>query len=63
MVIPMWLAKTIAWIGIALIGFAVVDAAASTFFATTITGSSWSPFAEFAGGFVMKHFGEALDEE
>ncbi|WP_372897359.1 hypothetical protein [Stieleria sp.] len=63
MVIPMWLAKTIAWTGVALIGFAVVDVAATSYWDTSLTGSSWSSLAEFAGGFVMKHFGEALDEE
>lgn len=30
MVIPMWLAKTIAWTGVALIGFAVVDVATAS---------------------------------
>ncbi|QDV40701.1 hypothetical protein Enr13x_05370 [Stieleria neptunia] len=63
MVIPMWLAKTIAWTGIALIGFAVIDVAASSYWGSSLTGSNWSSLAEFAGGFVMKHFGEALDDE
>lgn len=63
MVIPMWLAKTIAWFGIALIGFAVIDMAATSFFNTNLTGKSWSSIAEFAGGFVIKHFGEALEDE
>ncbi|WP_147869654.1 hypothetical protein [Stieleria maiorica] len=59
----MWLAKTIAWAGIGLIGFAVIDAGASGLFDVNLTGSNWSSLAELAGGFVMKHFGEALEEE
>ena len=63
MAIPMWLAKAIAWTGIALIVFALVDAVASNHFGLQITGAKWSPVVELAGGFVMKYFDKALDDE
>ena len=62
MSIPMWLAQAIAWSGLALVGFAILDGLLSLF-DLHITGGEWSPVAEFAGGLVLRYFGEALVEE
>ena len=42
---------------------AIIDAIAALVFSIHITGAHWSSLAALAGGFVMKHFGEALEEE
>ncbi|MEL6109233.1 MAG: hypothetical protein AAFU85_24765 [Planctomycetota bacterium] len=63
MVIPMWLAKSIAWLGIGLMLFAVVDVILRQCFDVSLTGSNYGSAASFGSGFLMRHFGEALDEE
>ena len=62
MTIPMWLAKLIAWCGLILMVFALLDAGLG-FFGIHITGTKWAPVPSLLGGFVLRWFGEALDEE
>ena len=62
MTIPMWLAKTIAWCGVILMVFAVLDFGLGLF-GLHITGTRWSSVPSFVGGLVLRWFGEALDED
>jgi len=62
MIVPMWLAKGIAWCGVLLMVFALLDGGLALF-GTYITGEKWSSIALFVGGLVLRVFGAAIDEE
>ena len=62
MTVPMWLAKSIAWCGVILMAFALLDLVLAVF-GLHITGTRWASAASFVGGWIMRWFGEALDEE
>ena len=62
MVIPMWLAKGIAWIGILFLLVGLLGLVLGAL-GIQLLDERWPNYVALAGGWAMKWFGEALDEE
>jgi hypothetical protein len=62
MEVPWWLAKTIAWGGVLLMVFVALEMTLAIFGVDIIEGN-WSSFAGLAGGYILRIFGEALEDD
>lgn len=62
MEVPWWLAKTIAWGGILLMVLVALELILEIFGVEMIEGN-WSSFAGLAGGYILRIFGEVLEDD
>ena len=64
MEIPLWLARALAWLGVLLIVFALVDFGLGRFMDIDITGVPWSPLVSgVIGSLLLRFFKEAVDDD
>jgi hypothetical protein len=60
--IPYGLARVLAWLGVLLLVFAIVDFGSATFFAVDITGVAWSPLVSGGiGALLLRFFAQEED--
>lgn len=64
MEIPLGLGRALWWLGVLLIGFALIDVVAARVMNFDITGVTWSPLAAgLIGGVLMRFFGGGDDDD
>lgn len=62
MEVPWWLAKTIAWGGVLLMVLVALEMILEIFGVEIIKGN-WLSLAGLAGGYILRIFGEALEDD